>query len=125
MPSVERHLPEKRRYTRFPVGGRIKGRVRAFYEASVMNVSLGGALIEHDQIIRPGSTSFLLLFLHGHPVSLRCHVTWSRVDRPELQPDGEKALIFRSGLEFLDPTEEAQQSLSDYIDSLRDALRVS
>jgi hypothetical protein len=90
-----------------------------------MNVSLGGALIENDQIIRPGSTSFLLLFLHGHPVSLRCRVTWSRVDRPELQPDGEKALIFRTGLEFLDPTEEAQQSLSDYIDSLRDTLRVS
>lgn len=121
--SVERQLPEKRRFQRFPVGGSVKGRVKAFYEASLMNVSLGGALIEHAQIVRPGGTSYLILLLSGREVSLRCFVAWSRVNRPEVQPDGERALIFHSGLQFLDPPQEAQQLLNNYIDSLRDALR--
>lgn len=90
-----------------------------------MDVSLRGALIEHAQIVRPGTTSFVILFLQGHPLNLQCHVVWSQVDRPELQPDGERALIFRTGVEFLDPPEEAQRLLSDYLDSLRDALRGS
>lgn len=90
-----------------------------------MDVSLRGALIEHAQIVRPGTISFVILFLQGHPLNLRCHVVWSQVDRPELQPDGERALIFRTGVEFLDPPEEAQRLLSDYLDSLRDALRGS
>jgi len=120
---VKNELPEKRRYSRFPVGGRIKGRVRALYDASLMDLSLGGALMEHAQIVRPGTNSFVILFLQGRPLNLRCHIVWSHVDRPELQTDGEKALIFRTGVEFLDPPEEAQRLLSDYIDSLRDALR--
>lgn len=123
MGTVERGWPDKRRFPRFPVGGRIKGRVRALYDASLMDLSFGGALIEHDQIVRPGTTSFVVLFLQGHPLSLRCQVVWSQVDRPEVLPDGERALIFHTGLEFLNPTEEAQQLLSDYIDSLREALR--
>lgn len=123
MGSVEREWPDKRRFPRFPVGGRIKGRVRALYDASLMDVSLGGALIEHAQIVRPGTVSFVILFLQGHPLSLRCQVVWSQVDRPELQSDGERALIFHTGLQFVDPPQEAQQLLSDYIDALREALR--
>jgi hypothetical protein len=84
-----------------------------------MNVSLGGAQIEHAQIVRPGGASYLILLLHGREVSVRCFVAWSHVDRPEMQPDGERALIFHSGLEFLNPTDEAQQLISDYIDTLR------
>ncbi|MFQ5988742.1 MAG: PilZ domain-containing protein [Candidatus Methylomirabilales bacterium] len=117
--GLQRGQPEKRRYPRFPVGGRIKGRVRALYDASLMDVSVGGALIEHAQIVRPGSTSFLILFLHGRPVNLRCSVVWSHVDRPELQPDGERALIFRTGLEFLESTDEILRLLSDYLEMLR------
>jgi len=124
MVSVAIQRPEKRRFPRFPVGGSVKGRVRAFYDASLINVSLGGALIEHAQIVRPGGQSYLILLLNGREVSLRCFVPWSHVNRPELQPDGERALIFHTGLQFLDPPEEARQILSNYIDSLRDALRV-
>jgi hypothetical protein len=42
----------------------------------------------------------------------------SVVNRIELQPDGEQALIYHTGLEFLDLSEETRQVISDYIQSI-------
>ena len=37
----------------------------------------------------------------------------------EVQPDGERDLIYRTGLEFLDPSEDSLRLIGEYIDSLR------
>lgn len=110
-----------RRYFRFVVGGKKKGRVTGDYEASLLNISLGGAMIEHAEVVvRPGTISLLDLDLQGKRVSLRCRVAWSIVKRPEKQPDGERALIYNTGLEFLDLPEDTRRAISDYIQSITD-----
>ncbi len=115
---MQKKGPERRQHPRFVVGGGTKGRVTA-YEVSLLDVSLGGAMIEHAQIVRPGTLSYLILPLQGREVSLRCRVIRSVVHRPEMQPDGERMLIYRTGLEFVEPSDETRKVISEYIDSLK------
>lgn len=88
------------------------------YEASLLNLSLGGALIEHVDILRLGTIISLSLDLQGREVSAKCCVVRSAVHRIALQPDGERALIYHTGMEFLDPSEETRQVISGYVQSI-------
>lgn len=106
---------EKRRHPRFVVGGKAKARVTAVYDASLVDISLGGAQIEHTHIVRPGTLSYLILTIRGRQVSVRCRVVRSVVDRPEADPDGEQVLIYRTGLEYIDVSDETLRSIDEYI----------
>lgn len=46
-----------------------------------------------------------------------CRVVDSVVHGAAMQPDGERALIYHTGVEFLNLCEEARQSISHYIQS--------
>ena len=110
---------KKRRHPRFVVGGTAKGRVTADYEASLLNISLGGAMIEHSEVVvRPGTISFLELELDGKRTSLRSRVAWSIVNRPEKTPEGERALVYHTGLEFIDLPEDTRQAVCAYINAI-------
>jgi hypothetical protein len=109
--AVQRSWPERRRYLRYVIGGR----VTSIYDASVMDISLGGVLIEHFQIVRPGTVSYLIVRLREREVSLRCRVIRSVVHRLEATSEGERMLVYQSGLEFVDSSGEMQQLISDYI----------
>ncbi len=111
---------DRRQHPRFTVAGKATGRVTAVHDASLVDISFGGVLIEHSQVVRPGTTSSLDLDLEGKRLRLRCRVIRSVVNRIELQPDGEQALIYHTGLEFLDLSEETRQVISDYIHSITD-----
>ncbi len=113
--AVKKEKSEKRRHTRFVVGGKTKARVTAVYDASLVDISLGGALIEHTDIVRPGTLSYLVLTIKGRQVSVRCRVVRSVVDRPEAAPDGEQILIYRTGLEYIELSEENLRLIDDYI----------
>lgn len=109
---------DRRQSVRFTVAEKTKGRVTAAYEALLMNISHHGALIEHDDVVRPGTTSSLELELNGKKVKLRSRVVWSAVVRQGLNADREMALVYNSGLEFLDLAEETQELVRDYIDAM-------
>lgn len=114
----EKAAPDERRYARFSVEGRTKGQVAAFCDALILNISLGGALIEHTHVVRPGTLSTLDLDLLGDTMRLTCRVVRSVVHRQEMRPYGGRELIYHTGLEFLNVTEEAQQRIGDYIQSI-------
>ncbi len=116
--STGKKAADRRQSVRFFVAEETKGRVTSAYEALLMNISRRGALIEHDDVVRPGSTSSLELELNGNKVKLRSRVVWSAVVRQGLNADSEMVLIFNTGLEFLDLSEETQQLIGDYIDSM-------
>ncbi|KRT69235.1 MAG: hypothetical protein XU15_C0012G0046 [candidate division NC10 bacterium CSP1-5] len=113
--AVEKSGSERRQYSRFLVGGRAKGRVTAVYEASLLDLSLGGALIEHVHIVRPGTTSYLILRMKGRDVNLRCRIIRSSVHRVQVESDGGRALVFQTGLQFVDRSDATMQMISDYI----------
>lgn len=108
----------RRKHPRFVAKGETKGRVAAVSDAVLLNISLGGALIEHVGVVRPGTPSSLELDLHGKRIRLRCRVARSVGNRIEVQPDGEQELIYHTGLQFVEPSDETLQVIGDYIQSL-------
>ena len=75
-------------------------------------------MIEHAQVVEPDMLSSLDLELQGRKLSLRCRIMWSVVARQELDLDGKEVTVYRTGLEFLDPPEQTQQVISDYVQSM-------
>ena len=96
------------------------GRLDSVHQASVLDLSLGGALIEHaSHDLWPETIAFLTLAAPGQEAGLKCRVVHSTVHRYEAQPTGERDLIYRSGLEFLDTSEVSLQFIDKFIDSVK------
>ena len=108
----------RRKHPRFVVKGGAKGRVAAVWDAVLLNISLGGALIEHANVVRPGTPTSVELDLQGKRIRLRCRVARSVGNRIEVQPDGEQEMIYHTGLQFVEPSDETLQVIGDYIHSL-------
>lgn len=116
---MEQFKGERRRYPRWVVGGRLAGRMNAIQNVSFVNISLGGLLVQHTATVRLGDTSLLNLLILGREATVNCRIVRSLVHRPEVQPGGERELIYRSGLEFLDPSEESLGLINEYIEFLK------
>ncbi len=115
---MRRERLDRRRYRRFVVGGRTKERATVTHEAFLQNISLKGALVEHARAVPRGIRSYLILNLHGNEVSLRCRVVRSVVHRRELLPTGKRESKYHTGLEFIEPSDETRQVVSEYIQSI-------
>ena len=109
---------DKRSCPRVMVGGETKGRVSSSDDALLLNISLGGVLIEHVQPLRPGTLTPLDVELQGNRLKVQCRVVRSVVHRIGLQPDGERALIYHTGLAFVDLSDDARQVISQYVHSM-------
>jgi hypothetical protein len=96
---------ERRRHPRVNVGGGTTGTVNAVHDVALLDISLGGALIEHAQVVQPGIAFDLVLTLPGQKLKPRCRAVRSVVFRSEAQAKGEGKLIY-------------QQVVSDYIRSI-------
>ncbi len=101
-----------RRFPRFQIRG-VMGAITEADEAEVLDLSMGGALVEHRGMFRVGASCFLDLPTAGMLVSIRCRVVYSGEGRRE--PEG--TLYYRTGVEFLDLTPESEQALEALIRS--------
>ena len=101
-----------RRFPRFHIRG-VLGAITEADEAEVLDLSMGGALVEHRGTFRVGGSCFLDLPTAGMLVSIRCRVVYSGESRRE--PEG--TLYYRTGVEFLDLTFEAERALGALIRS--------
>jgi hypothetical protein len=89
--------------------------VTATHEVRILDLSLGGARVEHTNILRPGGMCHLRLPLRNQRVTFLCHVVWSRaVGRAEGETRG-TGLLFHSGLQFASVSSETQTLLSGYL----------
>lgn len=113
-PVDEEERPDRRRYPRLVRQKQSGWKARA-HESSVLNISLGGALLEHAYIVRPGTISSLVLNVSGRAIELDCRIVRSSVHRLVVQPNGEGEVIYHTGLEFLDSSEDAHQILSNFL----------
>lgn len=117
---VKRTRAERRRYTRKALRGQVSGRIKLTHSVSPLDLSLGGAQIEHSEIVRPGTTMFLTLFFPNQQVTLKCTVARSRVHGTVTQDDGGRELIYRTGLEFLSTSEDVRRVIGTYISTSMD-----
>ena len=99
-----------RRVPRFRIRD-VTGAITTPQEAEVLDLSLGGALVEHKGMLHVGDLCFLDLPTSGGFFTLRCRVVHIRVSR--LEPDG--FVYYRTGVEFLNVAAEHEQPLGALI----------
>ncbi len=116
---VDQAKSERRRFPRWRAGRWLSGWIGNTHEVSVVDISLGGALIEHSYIIRPGTMTILILLLRGEKVSVDCRVIRTVVYRYETWPGGERDCVYRTGLELVDVSEDSRREIGGYIRSLQ------
>jgi len=103
---------QTRRFPRFQIRG-VTGAVTAPRQAEVLDLSLGGALVEHQGQLRMGAPCFIDLPTNGSVVTIRCRVVHSGVSRRG--PSG--ALYYCTGVKFVGLTPEAEEVLQAIIRS--------
>ena len=111
---MEEEYPVKRRFPRFTVLGKVEGKIVAAYEATLVNLSLGGALVEHSSMVRPGSMSQLLLPYGNGEIRVNCRVIRSHLSRRETRGPA-SVLVYQTGLEFLNPSPDTLAALEELL----------
>lgn len=117
---VEKKWAARRKYPRYVVRTRTEGRITGVDEVVLIDISLGGVKIEHAQFFRPGTISPLDLEFHGTRIRLWSRVVWSVVARQEMNMDGEGIMVYHTGLEFHNPSEETRQVINEYLQAMID-----
>lgn len=109
---------ERRGAPRVVIPGRVGSRVRATIEARLLDLSIIGARIQHQNLLRPGFTCILELpsALGAHSLAVR--VVRSTVVGTEPNEAGERLLRYESGLAFVDISEAQQIDIKIVLERL-------
>lgn len=107
----------KRRHARLTFKEPMTEQITATHDVQILDLSLGGARVEHTSILRPGSTCHLRLPIRQQAVTVLCNIVWSQaVGRAEGE-QRETGLLFQSGLEFAALAPETQKLLTAYLEA--------
>ena len=107
----------RRRHARLTFKEPIQDLITASHDVRILDLSLGGARVEHTNILRPGSSCHLRLPLRNRRLTVLCRVVWSTaVGRAEGDARG-TGLLFHSGLQFAGMTSDLQTVLAAYLES--------
>jgi len=107
----------KRRHARLTFKEPVGGDVTASQDVHILDLSLGGARVEHTTILRPGSSCYLRLPLKGQSVTVMGRIVWSRAVGRADAGQGETGLLYHSGVEFGALGTEAQAILAAFIEA--------
>ena len=108
--------PARRKHSRLTFSEPVSGAVTSSQDVHLLDLSLGGARVEHTMILRPGSSCYLRLPLDERVLTVNCQVIWSRaVGRVAGEQTG-TGLLFQSGIQFGSLSREVQAILDAYLD---------
>ena len=82
---------------------------------ALIDLSNGGALIEHEAPLKAGLTATLEFRWNGEEVRLTCVVVRTRLGRSTIR---EGAFAYSSGLRFADPSEPSRQVVRQLVADL-------
>lgn len=97
---------DRRRARRIEVAGRARGKIKQIIEASLINISTVGALVEHAHSIVIDQLYQVTFHLGEMDVTFQARAVRSFVSGSQELPGGKARLIYRTGLEFLDASHE-------------------
>lgn len=90
----------RRQFARLTFSEPVSGDVTASHAVRVLDLSLGGARLDHTVILRPGSSCYLRLPVKQQVVTVLCQVIWSRAIGRTPADQGGTALLYQSGVQF-------------------------
>jgi hypothetical protein len=115
MGPMEQAKSDRRRLPRWRGSGWLSGWIGDATKVSVVDISMGGVLIEHSIIFPPSTVCILTLSLCGARVSVKCRVVQSALYRYENSSVGERNYVYRTGLALVDVSEASEQLIGEYI----------
>jgi hypothetical protein len=106
-----------RKHARLTLREPVTGAITSSHEVHVLDLSRGGARLEHGIILRPGSTCYIRMPLDERVLTVNCQVIWSRAVGRAPGSSGGTGLLFQTGVQFGTLTREAQAMLEAYLAS--------
>jgi len=104
---------EKRIKERIPARGHLHGEVMVFQPMTIVDISHGGAQVETPFPLQLDSLHQFRLTLGDISVIFRGRIAHCRVG--ELR---EAVAVFRSGIEFVEPSPHVLQAISSFVEAL-------
>jgi hypothetical protein len=110
--------PEKRDTDRVPILGELHGEIMVFEPMAIKEISRGGALIETRFPLQLNSLHDLRLTLGDRSVVVKGRVAHCRITDVD-----QDIVMYRSGMEFIEPSERVQDVILDFLDSIKAGRR--
>ncbi len=114
---------ERRAAPRIQLSNRPPARVRGVRQVRLLDLSLGGAQIEHLDPLQPGVACILDFSPPSEALNLPAQVVWCTVIGRKRTRAGESHLVARSGLQFTRLTADQQAALAETLHDLAAAVQ--
>jgi PilZ domain len=120
---MDRQRPEagpdnKRDTERIQILGELHGEVMIFQPMAIKEISHGGAQVETAYPLQLDSLHEFRLTLGDRSVVLK-----GRVAHCSISDVDQELVLYRSGLEFIEPSERVSSVISGFIEAIRDGRR--
>jgi len=107
----------RRQHARLTFSEPVSGAVTSSHAVNLLDLSLGGARVEHTIILRPGSSCYIRVPLSEKVLTVNCRIVWSKaIGRTEGEA-GETGLLYQSGVKFGTMAQDTRTLLAAYLDS--------
>jgi hypothetical protein len=109
---------EHRDAERLPILGQLRGEVMVFQPITIREISRGGAQVETSFPLQLDSLHDFRLVLGDRSVVLK-----GRVVHCSVSDYDQEALVYRSGVEFVEPAERVETAIVDFMNAVVDGRR--
>jgi c-di-GMP-binding flagellar brake protein YcgR len=109
---------EKRDRERIEILGELHGEIMIFQPLSIKEISRGGCLVETAFPLHLNSLHEIRLTLGHQSVVLKGRVAHCRISDVE-----QEIVHYRSGIEFIEPSDRIQQAIAQFIEAIRAGRR--
>jgi len=103
---------------RLPILGQLRGEVMVFQPITIREISRGGAQVETSFPLQLDSLHDFRLVLGDRSVVLK-----GRVVHCSVSDYDQEALVYRSGVEFVEPAERVETAIVDFMNAVVDGRR--
>jgi hypothetical protein len=111
---------EKRDVERVPVPGDVTGEITVFQPMTILDISERGAQIETAFSLHLEALHDLRLSLGQRSVVLKARIVYCKIG--EIR---EGTVLYRAGVEFIEPSEHARIALTAFVDAQKGAARAA
>jgi len=109
---------DKRDTERIEILGELHGEVMVFQPMAIKEISRGGAQVETDFPLHLDSLHEFRLTLGDRSVVVKGRVAHCTISDVE-----QELVVYRSGIEFIEPADRVYSVISDFIDAIKDGRR--
>jgi hypothetical protein len=110
--------PEKRDTDRVAILGELHGEIMVFEPMAIKEISRGGAQIETGFPLQLNSLHDVRLTLGDRSVVVKGRVVHCRISDVD-----QDIVMYRSGIEFVEPSERVQSVILDFLESIKAGRR--